>query len=55
MTIFIPDDIEIILKKLSLEKYHPIFEEQEVCNEMVSSVQRLFILVLFSVVFSRSS
>jgi len=27
------DDIEIILKKLSLEKYHPIFEEQEVDME----------------------
>lgn len=27
---FFPDELSGILKKLSLEKYHPIFEEQEV-------------------------
>ena len=26
------DELSGILKKLSLEKYHPIFEEQEVCK-----------------------
>ena len=30
---FILGDLENLLKKLSLEKYQPIFEEQEVCNE----------------------
>ena len=33
--IFISGDLENILKKLSLEKYQPIFEEQEVNKKTV--------------------
>lgn len=30
--VFTADELSGILKKLSLEKYQPIFEEQEVCD-----------------------
>ena len=42
------DELSGILKKLSLEKYHPIFEEQEVCKcQMlgISTVKYIYLVV----------
>lgn len=47
------DELSSILKKLSLEKYQPIFEEQEVSCvlEGQKSISRLILLLVFNSCF----